>query len=167
MSLLDRYALECSSHSPAQTHRLGTRFGEVLPCGVVIALTGNLGSGKTHLSRGIGDGWGAEQELRSPTFTLVQEHRRSKDRVRLYHVDLYRVEKASDLASLGLDEIIEDEQAVVLVEWADRAPNLFPANTIHIKIHIISDTKRQMLFSAPNEQMWQILLLFRKNVFGV
>lgn len=167
MSLLDRYALECSSHSPAQTHRLGIRFGEVLPCGVVVALTGNLGSGKTHFSRGIGDGWGAEQELRSPTFTLVQEHRRHKDKARLYHVDLYRVEKSSDLASLGLDEIVEDDQAVVLVEWADRAPSLFPPNTIHVKIHIISDTKRQILFSAPNEQMWQILLSFRKNVFGV
>jgi tRNA threonylcarbamoyladenosine biosynthesis protein TsaE len=167
MALLDRYTIEFTSHSQEQTRRLGVRLGELLPPGTVIALIGTLGAGKTHFARGIGEGWGTDQELRSPTFTLIQEHKHRGGTTRLYHVDLYRIENAQQLASLGLEEIFDDEDAIALVEWADRAEYLLPPHTIKITIQIISDTKRLITISAPNEQVWHYLVAFRKGVFGV
>lgn len=78
MALLEQLSFECASHSDEQTQRLGMRLGALLPRRAVVALHGPLGAGKTSFARGVGRGWGAEQLLRSPTFTLVQEHHREK-----------------------------------------------------------------------------------------
>jgi tRNA threonylcarbamoyladenosine biosynthesis protein TsaE len=167
MALLEQLSFECASHSDEQTQRLGQRLGALLPPHAVIALHGPLGAGKTSFARGIGRGWGAAQLLRSPTFTLVQEHHRDKDDATLYHIDLYRIEHERDLGSLGLDEIVDDENALVLIEWPERAPNLIPRSAIHVKIGITNDTKRQLTLSTQDTQTWQVLLAFRKSAFGV
>lgn len=167
MALLEQLSFECASHSDEQTQRLGVRLGALLPKHAVVALHGPLGAGKTSFARGIGRGWGAAQLLRSPTFTLVQEHHRPQDDATLYHIDLYRIEQESDLASLGLDEILDDENAIVLVEWPERAPNAIPKSAIHVKLSIISDTKRLLTLSTQDTQTWQVLLAFRKSAFGV
>ncbi|MCL5274393.1 MAG: tRNA (adenosine(37)-N6)-threonylcarbamoyltransferase complex ATPase subunit type 1 TsaE, partial [Chloroflexi bacterium] len=80
MPVLDPYSFECLSHSEEQTQRLGARLGVLLPAHAIVALIGTLGAGKTQFARGIGAGWGAQQPLRSPSFTLVQEHRRDRER---------------------------------------------------------------------------------------
>jgi tRNA threonylcarbamoyladenosine biosynthesis protein TsaE len=105
--------------------------------------------------------------LRSPTFTLVQEHHRQQDVATLYHIDLYRVESERDLGSLGLEEIMDDDNALVLIEWPERAPNCVPKSAIHVKISITSDTKRLLTLSTQDAQTWQVLLAFRKSAFGV
>ncbi|MCS6848580.1 MAG: tRNA (adenosine(37)-N6)-threonylcarbamoyltransferase complex ATPase subunit type 1 TsaE [Anaerolineae bacterium] len=167
MAILEPLSIECTSHSEAQTQRLGARLGALLPRHAVIALHGPLGAGKTSFARGVGAGWGAEQPLRSPTFTLVQEHHRRRDDATLYHIDLYRVEDERDLASLGLEEILDDENGVCLIEWPERAPGLIPPEAIHVKLAMVSDTRRQLTFSTQDAQTWQVLLAFRKSAFGV
>ncbi len=167
MPVFDQYTFECLSHGEEQTQRLGARLGLLLPAHVVLALIGTLGSGKTQFARGIGAGWGAMQSLRSPTFTLVQEHHRARDNAILYHIDLYRIENSAALRSLGLDEILEDDRSTSIIEWADRAPELVTLDAITVRFELINESKRRMTFSTKTMETWQILLAFRKSAFGV
>jgi len=169
MPVLDPLSFECISHGEEQTQRLGIRLGALLPAHAVVALSGPLGAGKTQFARGMGVGWGAQHSLRSPTFTMVQEHHRAKDNHTLYHIDLYRVENVADLLTLGLDEILDDEDSVSIIEWADRAPNLIPLDAIRIKLDYTTSqqTKRQLTFHTKAATTWQVLLAFRKSAFGV
>jgi tRNA threonylcarbamoyladenosine biosynthesis protein TsaE len=167
MPVLDPLSFECISHGEEQTQRLGMRLGLLLPAHAVIALTGPLGAGKTQFARGVGQGWGASQMLRSPSFTLVQEHHRARDEQTLYHIDLYRVQKNSDMLSLGLDEILDDEQSVCIIEWAERADALIPQDAIRVRLEINNQSKRLLTFSTQSPATWQVLLAFRKNAFGV
>ncbi len=167
MALLDPHSFEATSNSEEQTLRLGARLGAILPKRCVISLRGNMGVGKTAFARGLGDGWGAEPTLRSPTFTLIQRHTRPADRAALYHVDLYRVESAADLASIGLRELIDEEDAIFLIEWPERAESLIQDDAIRIVIRSITDTKRHMLFTTKDNDTWKILAAYRKAAFGV
>lgn len=167
MPVLDTLSFEIVSHSGEQTQRIGARLGALLPSHMVIALMGQMGAGKTHFSKGIGMGWGAAQPLRSPTFTLVQEHHRSADDDTLYHIDLYRAERAADLRGLGLEEIFEDEHAIALVEWAERAEEMLPTDTLFLHIDVVTPTKRRLTFSTKAELTWQVLQQLRQSVYGV
>lgn len=167
MARLEPLAIECASHSDEQTQRLGARLGALLPPHAVIALHGPMGAGKTSFARGVGQGWGADQPLRSPTFTLVQQHHRVADAATLYHVDLYRAESEGDVGSLGLREILDGEDSIVIIEWPEHAHNLIPQDAIHVKIAPVSDTKRQLTISTQDTRTWQVLLAFRKSAFGV
>ncbi|MCL5998266.1 MAG: tRNA (adenosine(37)-N6)-threonylcarbamoyltransferase complex ATPase subunit type 1 TsaE [Chloroflexi bacterium] len=167
MPVLEPLSFECISHGEEQTRRLGARLGSLLPAHTVISLFGPLGAGKTQLARGIGAGWGALQSLRSPTFTLIQEHRRAKDDCLLYHIDLYRIEDEVALQTLGLEEILEDEHAVCIIEWAERASVLIPQDAIRVKLEITNESKRRLTFSTQATMTWQVLLAFRKSAFGV
>ncbi len=167
MPVLEPLSFECVSHSEEQTQRLGARLAAALPARAIIALYGSLGAGKTQFARGIGLGWGASQPLRSPTFTLVQEHHRAADAHTLYHIDLYRIERAGDLATLGLDEVLDDQTGVAIIEWAERAESLIPNEAIRVRFEIIHENKRRLTFSTQDTVTWQILLAFRKNAFGV
>ncbi|MGQ9904379.1 MAG: tRNA (adenosine(37)-N6)-threonylcarbamoyltransferase complex ATPase subunit type 1 TsaE [Anaerolineae bacterium] len=167
MPVLEPLSFECVSHSEEQTQRLGARLASALPAHAIIALSGPLGAGKTQFARGVGLGWGASQPLRSPTFTLVQEHHRAADDHTLYHIDLYRIEHESDIATLGLDEVLDDETGIAIVEWAERAESLIPDDAIKVKFEIIHESKRRLVFSTQDTQTWQVLLAFRRNAFGV
>ena len=172
MPILEPLSFEVVSHSDEQTQRIGARLGVLLPTPCVVALIGSMGAGKTHFARGIGGGWGAEQALRSPTFTLVQEHHQAGDvhsdsRATLYHIDLYRAETDADLQSIGLEDILEEPDAVCLIEWPDRILDRLPPETIRVKLEVSAETKRMMTFSTQATSSWQILLAFRKSVYGV
>ena len=130
-------------------------------------MIGTLGAGKTQFARGIGAGWGSLQPLRSPTFTLVAEHHRARDAHRLYHIDLYRVENAAGLLSLGLEEILADETSVSIIEWAERAGDLIPPEALRVKLELTSESKRMLTFSTRTAETWQLLLAFRRSAFGV
>src|SRR5438046_5675316 len=105
---------EIVTHSPEETLAVGRRLAKELRPPCLVLLEGELGSGKTTLAKGVVAGLGAaqEEEVSSSTFTLIHEY---GDRVRVYHVDLYRVEGSADLATMGLEELI-NQNAVVLVE---------------------------------------------------
>ncbi len=104
-----------------------------------VLLIGNLGAGKTTFAKGVAEGLGAApaDEISSPTFALIHEHGDG----RLYHVDLYRLDTAAEVASLGLEEILA-RSAVVLLEWAERFPELLPEERIEIRIEPQADEAR-------------------------
>jgi tRNA threonylcarbamoyladenosine biosynthesis protein TsaE len=167
MPVLEPLSFECISHGEEQTQRLGARLGVLLPAHAIIALVGPMGAGKTQFARGVGAGWGALQPLRSPTFTLVQEHRRAKDHNTLYHIDLYRIENGTGMQSLGMEEMLEDEHSVCIIEWAERAAKLLPQDAIRVKLELNNESKRLLTFSTQATTSWQVLLAFRKSAFGV
>jgi len=123
--------------SEEETIELGRRFARELPRRAVILLIGNLGAGKTTLAKGIVSGLGAApiEEVSSPTFTLIHEYG-----ARVFHIDLYRLDTAAQVATLGLDEIFERD-AVVLIEWGERFPELMPRERIEIRLHADGDRR--------------------------
>ena len=107
----------------------------MLPRHCVVLLIGDLGAGKTTLAKGIvsGRGAAAPEEVASPTFTLIHEYGSAAAHDLVYHIDLYRLDRASQVATLGLDEIF-DRDAVVLIEWGERFPELLPPHPIRIEL---------------------------------
>lgn len=169
MVLLEEYMLEFMSRGAEQTQRLGARLGTLLQGGDVICLEGPLGSGKTCLTQGIGRGWGAQQQLVSPSFVLVREYDRAGDQQRLYHVDLYRVSDAEEVWRLGLDEFLGSEHAVTVIEWAERAESLIPAEHLWITLAFVERadlSRRHLCFSAHGRRHRDLLHEFRRLAFG-
>ena len=124
----------------ADTIALGERLAAELPPGVVL-LIGNLGAGKTTLAKGIAHGLGAAlpDDVSSPTFTLIHDYGHGK----VYHVDLYRLEEAREVEGLGLDDLI-DSGALVLIEWGERFPQLFPPPRTEIHLRALPDDTREI-----------------------
>ena len=109
--------------SAAETRSVGQEIGRLLAAGDVVLLHGDLGAGKTTLTKGIADSLGVAEEVQSPTFTVVAEYRApqlGRDHW-IIHVDLYRVGGESDLLSIGLDDVLDRDDSVVVVEWPERA----------------------------------------------
>jgi len=126
--------------SEEETIELGRAIGRRLPKKVCVLLTGNLGAGKTTLAKGLIQGLGVAEpeEVASPTFTLIHEY---GDHV--YHIDLYRLDKPEQVATLGLDDIF-DKEAVVLIEWGERFSEWMPAERIEIRLTAIGVDERQV-----------------------
>jgi len=127
------------TRSESETVALGRALAADLVPGDVVLLEGDLGAGKTALARGLAGGLGvAEGEVRSPTFTLVNPYR---GRVTVHHIDLYRIEKPSDLEELGLEEILGGE-GVAIVEWAERLGAWRPKRALVVRIMDRGGTER-------------------------
>ncbi len=134
------------THSPEQTEVLGRRLGGRLRAGDVVALIGPLGSGKTVLARGLALGTGAVGYMASPSFVLIREY---AGPLRVYHVDLYRIERPEELDTLGLEDLL-DGRGVVIIEWADRAPSVLPRKHVHIACTFgPTATDRILTLTAP------------------
>lgn len=173
--ILDEHTLEFVSRGPDQTRRLGARLGALLRGGDVLCLEGPLGSGKTCLAQGVGRGWGVSQTLISPTFVLVREYARPEDTVRLYHVDLYRISSVEEALGTGMDEFLGDEQAICVLEWAERARSLVPPEHLWIRLDFVGrplgsahtdQTRRALYFVAQGERHTALLQEFRRAAFG-
>ena len=135
------------THSSEETVALGRKIAATLPKHAVVLLIGNLGAGKTTLAKGIVSGLcGADpDEVSSPTFTLIHEYGGGEDGgARVYHIDLYRLDRPEQIATLGLDEIF-DRHAVVLIEWGERFPQLMPPGRIEIRLDAIGDAARRIV----------------------
>ena len=124
---------EFSSHSPGDTFRLGRRLGEAITQRAAIGLSGELGAGKTVLTKGLCSGLGVRDHDRvnSPTFVIMQEY---QGRLRIRHYDTYRLSGSEDLVALGFDEHLAAAESVVVVEWADRVLDLLPRETLLITL---------------------------------
>ena len=135
---------EVVSHNQSETFDLGEDLGRDLSGGEIILLNGPLGAGKTMLVKGIAAALGIDQEdVTSPSFTLVNPH---PGRLLLYHIDLYRLDEGASAAhAVDLDEILTDENAVVIIEWAERLGHYpLPANVWRISISGDGDEPRRI-----------------------
>jgi tRNA threonylcarbamoyladenosine biosynthesis protein TsaE len=121
--------------SPEKTHALGVYLGQRTVEGDFVACYGPLGAGKTVLIQGLAEGIGVANTayVRSPTFTLLHEYRA---RIPIYHFDFYRMSHADEVQGIGFEEYLETP-GVVLVEWADKFPELLPASRLDLRIQIL------------------------------
>ena len=133
------------SHGPAETESLGESWGRAAQHGWVVGLTGDLGAGKTQLVKGIARGLGVTARVHSPTFTLVNEY--AGGRLRLFHLDLYRLETRGQILSAGLEEFLQPD-GVAVVEWAERIADcgLRIADLKNVKIEIVGETERKIIY---------------------
>ncbi len=166
MAILDKWTLDFTSSGVAQTIRLGVRLGELLQSGDVVCLLGELGVGKTALAQGIGRGWGTAVRVTSPTFTLVNQYPRPKDKKILFHIDCYRLESVGDIVTVGLEDIL-DQHGTYLIEWAERIEAILPADRLTIEISYVNETRRTLRFAAAGERPAELLAAFKRSAFGV
>jgi len=166
MAILDQHTLDFISHSSEQTHRFGVRLGALARAGDLICLEGELGTGKTCLTQGIGEGMGIVEAITSPSFTLIAEHRPPSERPMLYHVDLYRLTAPlAEARSIGLAGYLEGD-GVCVVEWADRIRDELPTERLWIALRHVGETKRGLSMVASGSRYDELLRQFRESAFG-
>jgi tRNA threonylcarbamoyladenosine biosynthesis protein TsaE len=149
------------SKSVQETILFGQELGSLLAEGDVVALVGELGSGKTWLTKGIAHGLGVSPSMviTSPSFSLVNEY---QGRLTLFHMDLYRLETLSDVLSAGLEEYIHRDGVVVL-EWANRWPQILPEHAITVELLIIDDHSRKIMLTGRSVRAAEILGTIEKR----
>ena len=131
--------MHARAESPAAMENLGRELTATAGPGLVIALVGDLGAGKTHWTKGFVAAAGSTAEVTSPTFGLVHEY--AGGRFPVFHLDFYRLKSAGELLALGWDELLEQD-GVVIAEWADKFPELMPPGTIWLHFTVEPDGSR-------------------------
>ena|SRR5580698_410104 len=132
------------SHSPEETEALGEKFGRAVRPGWVIALSGELGAGKTQFVKGLVRGLGVSARVHSPTFTLVAEY--DGGRLKLFHLDLYRLETRQQILSAGVEEYLQPD-GVAVIEWAERMAEVWPdTDWKKVRIETLNDTDRKIIY---------------------
>jgi tRNA threonylcarbamoyladenosine biosynthesis protein TsaE len=133
------------SHSPAETESLGETFGRAAQGGFVFALSGELGAGKTQFVKGLARGLGISARVHSPTFTLVNEY--GGGRLKLFHLDLYRLETREQILSAGIGEFLQPD-GVSVIEWAERIYDLRFAicDLKKVRIEILNESERKIVY---------------------
>ena len=136
--------VEYTTRSADETIALGRQLASRLRDVRMVILRGDLGAGKTTLVKGIAEGLNAasQDDVTSPTFTLIHEYRGPD--VRLYHVDLYRIETQRELDTLGLDELLADEGNLVLIEWGEKFPRLVAECDAELRIQRTEESERRI-----------------------
>jgi tRNA threonylcarbamoyladenosine biosynthesis protein TsaE len=163
MPILNANTLEFFSRSPEQTHRLGMRIGSQLKQGDILCLSGELGSGKTTLVKGIAQGWGSLDEVTSPTFVIVNVYRKP-DGETMYHLDAYRLQNAYEAEDLDIEQMIED--GILVIEWPAHIDEAIPQDRLTIQMQWMTDEQRRMVFQNHGERYEKILADFRLSAFG-
>ena len=167
MPILDEHTLDFVSHSPTQTHRFGVRLGLLLQAGDLVCLEGDLGTGKTCLAQGVGEGMGVVEPITSPTFTLIAEHRLPAPAPPLYHIDMYRLDQAvPEALALGLDDYLLGD-GVCLIEWADRIQPALPSERLWVTLRHLDANKRGIVMRSTGIRYDELLHAFRRTAFGV
>ena len=142
------------SDSREQTLELGRLIGAILERGDIVALIGELGSGKTCLTQGMAKGLGVEENVPvvSPTFTLINEY---PGKIPLIHLDVYRLSGPRDLEDMGYEEYFEGG-GIVVIEWAEKIRDILPAKTLFISMRYIDENTREMILEGPGEKIRKI-----------
>ena len=137
-----------------ETEEFGFRLGSLLKSGDILCLNGNLGAGKTTMTKSIGLGLGVEEYITSPTFTLINEY---KGRIPVYHFDVYRLENADELYDLGFDEYFYGK-GVCIIEWADKIEKMIPKTRIVIDIEKGNNEYERILYISGHGQSYDELI---------
>lgn len=134
-----------TTNSAKATQKLARDLAKKYKNGAIIALSGPLGAGKTTFTQAFGQDLGILETIISPTFILIREHQiPNKKDGKLFHIDLYRLEKITDLTEIGLSEILSNPHNIILIEWAEKLGPKLPANTIYIEFKILTENSRQI-----------------------
>lgn len=142
------------SRDPAATDALGRQLGRLVQAGDVLALSGDLGAGKTALVQGIGAGLGVAEQITSPTFTLVGEY---DGRLHLYHVDVYRLASATaEALAFGLDDLLGGD-GLTVIEWANLVASALPADRLDVQFTWLDEQIRRLVFTAHGARHVELL----------
>ena len=149
------------TRSTAETVQLGREIGRLLGPGNVVTMIGELGSGKTHLIKGIAAGMGVKRSagLSSPSFALIQAY---CGRIPFYHIDVYRLASEGEAEQLGLHEYMGGE-GVAVIEWADRIPSLLPKELLEIHLRYLGQHRRQIHIHGEGLQMQGLIKQLEKQ----
>ncbi len=148
--------VELETESAAETSALGERLGRHLCPGDVVALVGELGTGKTCLAQGVARGLGVTAYLTSPTFILINQYP-LPDGTILYHVDAYRLnDPVAEGRDLGLEELLRGD-GICLVEWADRLSDLMPAEHLRVRLEHMGENRRRIRLTAYGKRYADLL----------
>ncbi len=129
------------TQNPEATKQVGKNLGQNLSAGSIIALTGELGSGKTTFVQGMGEGLRIKSLIKSPSFVIINEY---DGPLPLYHFDLYRFDNAEEILSLGYEEYFYQKRGVVVMEWAKKIKDFLPREYLEINLKIIDLSKRKI-----------------------
>ncbi len=150
------------THSVSETQNLGKKLGSLINQPLVIALIGDLGSGKTAFVQGLAGGLEVPEEyyITSPTFTLINEY---PGRCGLVHVDLYRLEKIDDLEDIGLDEMLHG-RSVIAIEWADKLLSGLLADHLTVRMDITDSDNRNLSLEATGHDEVNLIRAFEESL---
>ena len=130
------------TESAESTKKIAKEFAKQISKGDFIAFYGNLGSGKTTFIQGLAQGLGIKRRIISPTFIIVRHYNLKKDN--FYHIDLYRSESNSDILGLGIDDILNDKNNIIALEWAEKMGKMLPNKRIDVYFEYLGDNKRKI-----------------------
>lgn len=133
------------THSPQETRAFGMKLAEHLRNGDVLLLLGDLGAGKSELTRGIAQGLGVTSTVTSPSFTILNVY--EDGRVPLYHFDWYRLESAEELYEMGMDEYLGGD-GIAVVEWPSQCPEAIPETYLEVKIQPLGEQERRITLTS-------------------
>jgi tRNA threonylcarbamoyladenosine biosynthesis protein TsaE len=139
--------MEIITNSASETQKLGEKIAASLKTGTVLALFGDLGSGKTTFMQGLAVGLGIKDRILSPTFVLMRQYQILNTKyeiLNLYHIDLYRIENERDTQSLGLQELWSDPTNIVAIEWPEKIAGILPKNRIEIYFEYLGEERRKI-----------------------
>lgn len=154
---MDKQTREIITDSAEETQKVASGIAKNLRGGEVIALHGDLGSGKTTFVQGLAKGLGIERKIISPTFIIVRiyafDTTRFNDLNHFYHIDLYRIEQENGLVGLGIEEIVNDSENIVAIEWAERMESLLPEKRIDIWFEYVEEERRRITIEAQKSKV--------------
>lgn len=155
INIKGEFMFEYISHNEEETKKIATTLASKLEIGDIVVLSGDLGSGKTKFTEGFLSFWGLEDEISSPTFTIVNEHR--KDNISVYHFDVYRLSDVDEFYAIGGTEYFT--AGICIVEWGELIEDILPKN--YIKINFSKDNEdesiRYLKFKAYGERLQNVI----------
>jgi len=156
------FNFQTNTRSAGETQKLGQKLGKNIQPGTVLALYGDLGSGKTVFVQGLGAGLNVPEDyyITSPTYTLINEY---PGRIKLLHVDLYRIDNPGKVEDTGLDDVFEND-VVAAIEWADRLGDDLPKDHIKIQFEIHGTESRKIKFSAYGQRGVNLLKIIENDL---
>ncbi len=151
------------SKSAEETREIGKIIGEQLGAGDILALTGELGSGKTCITQGVARGIQVPDEYRitSPTFTLINEY---PGRVMLYHMDMYRLTGPEDLADMGYEDYFYGD-GLVVIEWAEKISDILPADNLYVSMRYLDESSREIRIAGDSGKAGKISAALKAGGF--
>ena len=152
------FSMQLTSHSPKETQKIASKLAKELKEGEVLCLFGDLGGGKTTFVQGLAKGLGIKKRVTSPSFVLMRKYPIYGHLVTsLYHIDCYRIKSAKEILDIGFNEILEDKNAVIAVEWADKIKKILPDKRVDIKFEFVDEKTREIDLEVKGRKYQKLL----------